>query len=90
MSLARPPRPRVDPDPGVLAENRGHTANVAGTLGLHPELAAAFRTLAGFLVNEASTPRRQRELVILRTGWNCGAQYEFGQHLGQAGRTLVR
>jgi len=81
MSLARPPRPRVDPDPGVLAENRGrHTANVAGTLGLHPELSTAFRTLAGFIVNEASTPRRQRELVILRTGWNCGAEYEFGQH----------
>ena len=87
MSLARPPRPRVDPDPRVLAENRGRpTANVAGTLGLHPELATAFRTLAGFIVNEASTPRRQRELVILRTGWNCGAQYEFGQHtiLGRA------
>ena len=23
---------------------------------------------------------RERELVILRTGWNCGAEYEFGQH----------
>lgn len=81
MSLARPPRPRVDPDPGVLAENRGqHYANVMGTLGLHPELSAAFATMAGVIVNPASTPRRQRELVILRTGWNCGAQYEFGQH----------
>ena len=81
MSLARPARPRVDPDPGVLAENRGRpAANVAAMLGLHPELGNAFRTLAGFIVNEASTPRRQRELVILRTGWNCGAQYEFGQH----------
>ena len=81
MSMARPSRARVDPDPGVLAENRGQpTAHVSATLGLHPELSAAFGTFAGFVVNDASTPRRQRELVILRTGWNCGAQYEFGQH----------
>ncbi len=81
MSMARPARARVAPDPAVLAENRGrYTANVSATLALHPELAAAFGTFAGFVVNEASTPRRQRELVILRTGWNCGAQYEFGQH----------
>ena len=81
MSMARPSRARVDPDPGVLAQNRGqHTAHVSATLGLHPELSAAFGTFAGFVVNDASTPRRQRELVILRTGWNCGAQYEFGQH----------
>ena len=81
MSLARPARPRVDPDPGVLAEYRGqHYANVIGTLGLHPDLRAAFGAITGCIINQASTPRRQRELVILRTGWNCGAQYEFGQH----------
>lgn len=25
-------------------------------------------------------PPRARELAILRTGWNCRAEYEFGQH----------
>jgi Carboxymuconolactone decarboxylase family len=25
-------------------------------------------------------PPRERELVILRTGWRCGSEYEFGQH----------
>jgi alkylhydroperoxidase family enzyme len=81
MSLARPARPRVDPDPDVLAANRGqYTANVVGTLGLNPEFSKAFSALGRYVVIEASTPRRQRELVILRTGWNCGAQYEFGQH----------
>ena len=45
MSMARPSRARVDPDPGVLAQNRGqHTAHVSATLGLHPELSAAFGT----------------------------------------------
>ncbi len=82
MSLARPARPRVDPDPDVLAENRGQqTANVRATLGLHPEFyRGAFGALSRFIGDETSTPHRQRELVILRTGWNCGSQYEFGQH----------
>jgi alkylhydroperoxidase family enzyme len=81
MSMARPARPRVDPDPEALAEARGqHTANVTATIGLHPELHESFQTLGNAVLREASTPRRQRELVILRMGWNCGAQYEFGQH----------
>lgn len=82
MSLARPARPRVDPDPDVLVENRGQqTANVRATLGLHPEFyRGAFGALSRFISDETSTPHRQRELVILRTGWNCGSQYEFGQH----------
>jgi alkylhydroperoxidase family enzyme len=82
MSLARPAQPRVAPDPAVLAENRGQqTANVRATLGLHPEFyRGAFAAMSSFIGTEASNPRRQRELVILRTGWNCGAQYEFGQH----------
>ena len=25
-------------------------------------------------------PERERELVILRVGWNAQAKYEFGQH----------
>jgi 4-carboxymuconolactone decarboxylase len=81
MSMARPARPRVDPDPEALAEARGRpTANVTATIGLHPELHESFQTLGNAVLREASTPRRQRELVILRMGWNCGAQYEFGQH----------
>ena len=81
MSMARPARPRVDPDPEALAQARGqYTANVTATLALHPELHAGFSPLGSALVNDGITPRRQRELVILRTGWNCGAVYEFGQH----------
>ena len=32
------------------------------------------------MLNATETPRRQRELVILRMGWKCQAVYEFGQH----------
>ena len=29
---------------------------------------------------KSTLPERERELVILRTGWRCGCEYEFGQH----------
>jgi 4-carboxymuconolactone decarboxylase len=81
MNMSRPARARVDPDPDVLAANRSqNAANMLGTLGLHPEFAGSFQVLAGSIINTASTSRRQRGLVILRTGWNCGSQYLFGQH----------
>ncbi|RZI72060.1 MAG: carboxymuconolactone decarboxylase family protein [Pseudomonas sp.] len=31
-------------------------------------------------------PLRDRKLAILRTGWLCGAPYEFGEHVAQAKR----
>ena len=56
------------------------TANLFGTLARHPRLLRRWapfgrRLLAGEL------PRRDRELLILRTGWRCGAEYEWGQHV---------
>ena len=43
------------------------------------------------MLGESSLPERERELVILRMGWNCRSGYEFGQHrrIGlQAGLSL--
>ena len=31
-------------------------------------------------MRETSLPPRHRELLILRTGWNCQSEYEFAQH----------
>lgn len=87
MALRRPRSPRVQP----LAEAVGpareamqtlpHNAvNVRATMAHHKGLARAFGGFANAVLNEAETPRRQRELVILRMGWNCQARYEFGQH----------
>ena len=87
MALRRPTRARVAPDPKAAEEARErmrdmpHNAvNVSATMALHPGLAKALGGLAGYVLNEAAVPRRQRELVILRMGWNCQARYEFGQH----------
>jgi len=87
MHLKRPTTARVAPNPAALSKAREamrdkpHNAvNVVATMGHHPQLAKALRGLTQLVLYEASVPRRQRELVILRMGWNCQARYEFGQH----------
>lgn len=37
-------------------------------------------TFAGLFLNKGLLPAREREIVILRVGWNCQSVYEFGQH----------
>jgi 4-carboxymuconolactone decarboxylase len=87
MALRRPTSARVKPDAVVAEEVRAqmrdqpHNAvQVRATLARHPGLAKAIGGLADQVLNRAAVPRRQRELVILRMGWNCQARYEFGQH----------
>jgi len=82
MSLRRLTEPRVQPLPTVLEKLRARTAaaNVGATMAHHRELGVRFGALYDTILNHGQTPRRQREIVILRTGWNCQAEYEFGQH----------
>ena len=86
----RPTRPRIDPidEPddelaeilkGALLLD-GKPLNIFGVLGNHPKLLKRFNLLAGFLLNKGPLPPREREIVILRIGWNARAVYEFGQH----------
>jgi 4-carboxymuconolactone decarboxylase len=49
-------------------------------LAQHPKLLKRFNLLGGFLLNKGLIPEREREIVILRVGWNAQAVYEFGQH----------
>ena len=87
---ARPSSPRIDPvtEPeGELAEilstaltHDGTPLNIFGVLGRHPKLLKRFNLLGGFLLNKGLLPEREREVVILRIGFNAKAQYEFGQH----------
>lgn len=57
-----------------------NAVNVRATMAHHPVLARSFGAFAATVLTELSVPRRQRELVILRMGWNCQSRYEFGQH----------
>lgn len=58
---------------------RGPTVNVYTTLARHPDAAAAMVNL-GRTLRSGRLTGRQREILILRTGWNCGSAYELAQH----------
>ena len=59
----------------------GNALNVFGTLGNHPDLLRRWMVFATHVLSKNSLPPRDRELLILRTGWNCSSRYEFSQHV---------
>ena len=65
---------------------RGQLYNIYTTLGRVPEALTAFVAWGAFVLRQSSLPERERELLILRVGWNCRAGYEWAQHarLGRA------
>lgn len=60
-------------------------SNIFTTLVRHPGLFRKWLPFGGKLL-AGRLPDRDRELLILRTGWLCGAEYEWAQHvpLGKA------
>ncbi len=58
----------------------GQPLNIFGTLGHHPDLLKRWLVFAAHVLTKSTLPRRDRELLILRTGWNCRSRYEFSQH----------
>jgi alkylhydroperoxidase family enzyme len=66
--------------PGQLPNRLGDN-NIFSTLARHERLFRAWLPFAGFLLGAGVIPARERELLILRTGWNCGSPYEWGQHV---------
>ncbi len=54
--------------------------NIFTTLAHHPKLLKRWLVFGGHVLSKSSLPARERELVILRVGWRCGSEYEFGQH----------
>ena len=65
------PLPRRDGEPWL---------NIFGTLARNDDLLKAFQRFGGYLLGGGLLPAREREIVILRTGWRCHSEYEFGQH----------
>ena len=62
------------------AAERGPLLNVTRTLAQYPTLWRSWGRFARHVISETSLPPRERELLILRTGWHCQSGYEFGQH----------
>jgi 4-carboxymuconolactone decarboxylase len=87
------PTPRVplrgiDDDPRLaelfakgLSGPDGSILNIFGALGNHPDLLRRWLVFSAHILAKSSLSPRVRELVILRTGWNCRSRYEWGQHV---------
>ena len=59
----------------------GEVLNIFGTLAHHPDLLRRWVVFANHVLSKTTLPPRERELLILRTGWNCKSRYEWGQHV---------
>ena len=54
--------------------------NIFATLAHHPKALKRWLVFGGHVLAKSTLPERERELLILRVGWRCGSEYEFGQH----------
>jgi len=94
-----PAAPRIAPiDPEQLSdaqrdvlapvlEGQGPRAtNLYYTLARHPSLFRRWQALGGTFLFRGQLSPRDREILVLRTAYNTGSDYEWGQHvlLGEA------
>jgi 4-carboxymuconolactone decarboxylase len=96
----RPQTPRIPPLPAGERDEQaqellsgadgltGPASNIFDTLVRHPGLFRKWLPFGGKLL-VGKLPPRDRELLILRTGWHCRSEYEWGQHVLIAGSVGV-
>ncbi len=83
--------PRLEPlppeewdDDARAALGRGKPLNIFATLARHPKLMKRWMVFGNHVLAKSTLSARDRELLILRTGWRCAAPYEWGQHVAIA------
>ncbi len=87
----RLPRPRIDPIPPdawtdeqaeLVAPMAGKPVlNIYRTMLNHPDALRAFLGWGAYVLSRRnSLGRREREIVVLRTGFLCSSGYEWTQH----------
>ena len=59
----------------------GEPLNIFGVLAHHPAMLKRWLVFATHILSKNTLNARDREILILRTGWNCRSQYEWGQHV---------
>jgi 4-carboxymuconolactone decarboxylase len=67
----------------VLAGLRrdGRVYTIFATLARHPKLLKRWLIFGNHVLAKSALPAREREIVILRMGWLCRAEYEWGHHV---------
>lgn len=81
-------KPRLPPlaDDALDEEMRarfagGPVLNIFRTLAHHPKLLKRWMVFGTHILGKNTLPERDRELLILRIGWLCRAEYEWTQHV---------
>ncbi len=69
----------IDPEIREMFGDR-ELLNIFRTLAVHPKLLKRWLVFGNHVLGKSTLAPRDRELVILRTGWNSGSAYEFSQH----------
>jgi alkylhydroperoxidase family enzyme len=64
----------------------GRGIAVGRTFGLYPKLSQRWSPRQTFINRISKLTPRHREMLILRMGWNCKAEYEWAKHVGTVGR----
>ena len=59
----------------------GHIYNIFRTLARHPQLLKKWLVFGSYVLGRSTLPARDREIAILRMGWLCRAEYEWGHHV---------
>ena len=59
----------------------GKVPNLYATLANHPKLYAPRASFGSYIQRESLLPPKTRELLIMRTGWNIRAEYEWAHHV---------
>lgn len=67
----------------------GEPLNFFRVMACYPVLATKWTRFAGHLLSRGRLQARHRELLILRTVWNCGAEYEWVHHSRLAGEAGI-
>src|SRR5262249_43628595 len=64
----------------------GRVLNIHRTLAHDPKLRERWMVYGTHVLRKSTLPPREREMAILRVGWLCRCEYEWGQHvlIGQA------
>lgn len=82
MRIPPASRPPLATVVAALAGRVTHTEphRIFTTLARHRRLFRRWLPLGGALLLRGDLPRRDAELLILRTAWSCGCWYEWAQH----------
>jgi len=70
--------------------SRAPILNIFRTLAHHPKLLRRWLVFGAHVLAKSTLPPRERELAILRIGWRCRSEYEWGQHAAIGRATGLR